>query len=121
MYGRSRALLGSLLQGTRRKLDSREIREPAAEPYAPEVSQRILLEELEQRLLLSADLNPVAGAIDVPGETDLFVFTLDEKQTIYFDVQSSLAGLTWSLAGPSGTEVTTRPLDTTDSTACQRT
>lgn len=75
-----------------------------------------MLEELEQRLLLSADLNPVAGAIDVPGETDLYVFTLDKPQTVYFDSQTSVSGLTWSLNGPSGTQVTAQPLNTTDTT-----
>ena len=112
----SRRLIGRLLRDERDVSTSVSQPDPTGSAIAlsPEISQRILLEELEQRLLLSADLNPVAGTIDVPGETDLFVFTLDEQKTLYFDTQTSVAGLTWSLTGPSGQEVTARALGTTD-------
>ncbi|MBW2725550.1 MAG: hypothetical protein JRE71_14285, partial [Deltaproteobacteria bacterium] len=36
-------------------------------------------------MLLSADLIPVAGTIEVPGETDYFTFELAEERQILFD------------------------------------
>ena len=36
----------------------------------------LTLETMEPRLLLSADLAPLTGALDRPGETDLFRFGL---------------------------------------------
>src|SRR3981189_3219438 len=118
MHDRSRSLINKLLREKRRAMVPADGQlERLKRPEAAAVSKRIVLEELEQRLLLSADLNPVAGAIDVPGETDLYVFTLDKQQTVYFDTQTSVPGLTWSLKGPSGTQVTDRPLSTTDTTS----
>jgi hypothetical protein len=118
MNAHSRALLRRWWRKSETRKTSRSDDHTAARAQDDsDVSQRILLEELEQRLLLSADLNPVAGAIAVPGETDVFVFTLNERQTVYFDNQTSVPGLNWSLAGPSGAEVTNQPLNTADSTA----
>ena len=115
MHGRS--YISKLLREKRKTKSSASAPlDQHAKPEDTAVSQRIILEELEQRLLLSADLNPVAGAIDVPGETDLYVFTLDRPQAVYFDNQTSVEGLTWSLNGPSGTQVTAQPLMTTDTT-----
>jgi hypothetical protein len=80
------------------------------------VSRRLFFETLEPRVLLSADLSPIVGSIDVPGETDQYAFSLAQKATIYFDSQTPNAGLTWSLTGPDGAKVTDRSLASSDST-----
>ena len=79
-----------------------------------ETSRRVLFEALERRQLLSAELNPIAGSIDVPGETDRYTFSLAEHQKFYFDSETPNAGLTWSLTGPAGTAVTNRSLASSD-------
>jgi hypothetical protein len=66
-------------------------------------------------VLLSADLNPIQGTIDVPGETDSYVFTVDQPKKVYFDSQTPNPGLTWSLSGPDGAKVTDRSLASSDS------
>ena len=45
-------------------------------------------------MLLSADINPIQGTIDVPGETDSYVFTVDQPKKVYFDSQTPNPGLT---------------------------
>ncbi|MEY8842582.1 LamG-like jellyroll fold domain-containing protein, partial [Cribrihabitans sp. XS_ASV171] len=57
---------------------------------------------LEPRILLSADLIPVAGEIEVPGETDFYTFELAEERTIVFDSLIERYDLTGSLEGVGG-------------------
>ena len=45
----------------------------------------LVFETLEPRLLLSADFMPIDGRIDLPGETDSYVFTLDTARRIHID------------------------------------
>lgn len=72
------------------------------------------IDALEPRVLLSADLTPISGSIDVPGETDQFIFTLSQAKRIYFDSLANRADIRWSLAGPSGTIVNDRKLNESD-------
>lgn len=69
-----------------------------------------LFEALEQRLLLSTT---IAGAIDTPGETDRYAFTLAAERRIYVDAQTNV-DFNWTLAGPQGTLVASRDFRSTD-------
>jgi hypothetical protein len=73
---------------------------PVAGRRAP-FRRKPLFEALEQRLLMSAS---VVGAIDVPGETDTYQFSLPQAKLLYLDTQSNV-NFSWSLSGPSGTVV----------------
>lgn len=88
---------------------------PLKQDLLNSVSRRILFEELERRQLLSADLNPIAGSIDVPGETDRYIFSLTSETKLYVDSETPNPGLTWSLTGPGGSEVSDRFLANSDS------
>ena len=79
------------------------------------LSSRLAIEALEPRLLLAADTPPISGAIDVPGETDQFSFTLTEPKKIYFDSLANTNAIRWSLAGPNGSVVANRGLAGSDS------
>ena len=63
------------------------------------------VEALEPRLLLSADLIPVSGSLDAPGEEDRYVFELTEATDLYFDSLTPSDAIRWSLEGPDGPEV----------------
>jgi hypothetical protein len=67
---------------------------------------KIHLETLEPRVLMSVDVNPAAltlsGAIDIPGEKDYYAFSVEETTRIVFDSQTSNAALNWRLEGPTG-------------------
>ncbi len=66
------------------------------------LSRGLFTETLEPRLLMSADLIPVVGSIDVPGETDFYTFELAEERTILFDALTPDSRFNWSLSGPGG-------------------
>ena len=72
------------------------------------------VETLEPRLLMSADLIPVAGSIDLPGETDFYTFTLAEERTILFDALTPDSRFNWSLEGPGGQVVGATRFDGSD-------
>ena len=70
------------------------------------LSHRFEFETLEPRVLMSGDLLPVHGAIDVPGQTDRYNFNVANPSEIYFDSQTPNAqAINWTLQGPRGTEV----------------
>src|SRR6266568_446282 len=80
----------------------------------------IRFEPLEPRVLLSADINPaqtITGSIDVPGETDQYRFTLPQNARIVFDSVTNNPNLNWSLSGPTGALVDSRPFSASDGTA----
>ncbi len=80
----------------------------------------IRFEPLEPRVLLSADINPaqtITGSIDVPGETDQYGFTLPQNARIVFDSVTNNPNLNWSLSGPTGALVDSRPFSASDGTA----
>ncbi|RMG35700.1 MAG: LEPR-XLL domain-containing protein, partial [Gammaproteobacteria bacterium] len=66
------------------------------------LARGVHFDTIEPRLLLSADLIPVAGTIEVPGETDYFTFELTEERQILFDALTNDSQMTWSLTGPGG-------------------
>lgn len=72
------------------------------------VASAFSFETLENRLLLSADFLPVDARISVPGETDLYTFTLTEDRNLLFDARAAPDGLTWSLIGPDETLIDRR-------------
>ncbi|MCC6007768.1 MAG: LEPR-XLL domain-containing protein, partial [Rhodobacteraceae bacterium] len=72
------------------------------------VSSAFTFETLENRLLLSADFLPVDARISVPGETDVYTFTLTDHRELLFDARAAPEGLTWSLIGPDETLVDQR-------------
>jgi len=61
-----------------------------------------------------SDPTPVAGSIDVPGETDRYAFTLTEAKRLAFDSLTENGNLTWSLSGPTGVQVSGRPFNQSD-------
>jgi len=64
---------------------------------------------------MSADLLPVHGSIDVPGQTDRYTFNLTDAKEIYFDSQTPhSSAINWSLTGPRGAEVTNRSFESSD-------
>src|SRR6266568_3411557 len=80
----------------------------------------IRFEPHEPRVLLSADINPaqtITGSIDVPGETDQYRFTLPQNARIVFDSVTNNPNLNWSLSGPTGALVDSRPFSASDGTA----
>lgn len=71
-------------------------------PLGASLGRGLHLETFEPRMLLSADLIPVAGSIDYPGKTDLYSFELAEERALLFDSLTADNSLRWSLAGPGG-------------------
>src|SRR5262245_15438167 len=78
------------------------------------VARRLLVETLEPRVLLSADVLPIQGSIAVPGETDRYAFTLNKDTQILFDSETSSSQLNWSLDGPRGNVVSSRAFSSSD-------
>src|SRR4051794_39740479 len=79
------------------------------------LSRRLDVETLEPRILLSADLLPIHGSIDVPGQTNQYTFSLTDTKQIYFDSETNNGQLNWSLDGPVGNEVSHRSFTGSDS------
>ncbi|MDN5788087.1 LEPR-XLL domain-containing protein, partial [Pseudorhodobacter sp.] len=71
------------------------------------VSRRVLMEALEPRLLLSADLFPIIGAISAPGDQDNYRITISEPTRVSFDSLSP-AELNWRLSGADTPDITGR-------------
>lgn len=67
---------------------------------------KLHLETLEPRVLMSGDVNPaelsIPGSIDIPGEKDVYAFTVEETTRIVFDSQTNTSALSWRLDGPAG-------------------
>ncbi len=79
------------------------------------LSHRIEFETLEPRVLMSADLLPVHGSIDVPGQANSYNFTLASAEQVYFDsLTPHSGGIDWSLTGPSGVQVQNRSFEASD-------
>ena len=75
-------------------------------------------EALEPRILLSG--NPIAppridGSLDVAGETDRYSLTLTDDLRVVFDSLTSNSNIRWSLDGPRGNLVSSRPFNQSDS------
>ena len=68
------------------------------------VSRRVLMETFEPRVLLSADLLPIAGEITQPGEQDTYSIAIAEPTRVFFDSMTDV-DLTWRLQGPDGTDL----------------
>jgi hypothetical protein len=96
-----RRLFRSLLPKTpeARSTGSRASEAPAE---ATAFSRGLHVDTFEPRLLLSADLIPVAGTIEVPGETDYYAFELTEERRVVFDALTNDGNMTWQLDGPGG-------------------
>ena len=79
------------------------------------LSSRFEFETLEPRVLMSADLLPVHGSIDVPGQINTYQFNLATAEQVYFDSQTPHSqSINWTLTGPRGTEVTNRSFENAD-------
>ncbi|HSC17144.1 MAG TPA: LEPR-XLL domain-containing protein, partial [Gammaproteobacteria bacterium] len=99
--------LSPLAAGLRSLLHGRTapLRAPRRAP-----ARRMRFEPIEPRLLLDADPVLVTGAIDSPGESDTYSFTLDSDSRIAFDSLTNNPNITWTLKGPRGEEVGKRAL-----------
>src|SRR5690554_5541515 len=69
-------------------------------------AKKIAFETLEPRLLLSADFMPIADTIEVPGETDAYVFTLDQATQIYVDSLGD-SSTRWTILDALGENIAT--------------
>jgi hypothetical protein len=56
----------------------------------------------------------VEGAISVAGERDVYSFTLENEERVYFDALSNVSRLNWSLSGPTGTIIASRSFVSSD-------
>lgn len=56
----------------------------------------------------------VEGAISVAGERDVYSFTLENEERVYFDALSNVSRLNWSLSGPTGTIIANRSFVSSD-------
>ena len=57
---------------------------------------------------------PVLGALTQPGQADHYSFTLATPTALSFDALTPSPGLSWTLTGPRGTEVSARSLGASD-------
>ncbi|MDZ4849745.1 MAG: cadherin repeat domain-containing protein, partial [Pirellulaceae bacterium] len=53
----------------------------------------------------------VAGSISVTGEQDRYSFTLASDSKLHFDTLSTTGSISWTLTGPTGVVVNSRPLE----------
>ena len=58
--------------------------------------------------------NVITGTVGVPGERDVFTFSIDGDSRFYFDALANVANLQWSLSGPSGALVANRSFGSSD-------
>lgn len=111
--------LGELLARGRRSLDRLpgdwRMRRRTALRNSSSLANRLHFEAVEPRLLLAADVPPVMGTIEVPGETDRFAFTLTEPKKVVFDSLTATNNMFWALADQKGSIVSNRNLAQSDS------
>ena len=58
--------------------------------------------------------NVIRGSISVPGERDVYTFSLASRARYYFDTLTNTPSMTWSLEGPAGVEVSNRGIASSD-------
>lgn len=58
--------------------------------------------------------NTITGSISVPGERDVYTFSLTNRARYYFDSLTNVSTLNWSLDGPTGSVVTRRSFTSSD-------
>ncbi|MFA7602290.1 MAG: LamG domain-containing protein, partial [Novosphingobium sp.] len=78
------------------------------------LSSRLVVEAIEPRLLLSADVEPITRSLDTPGSTETFTFQVTEPKKVYFDSLTDDSRLLWTLLGPNGTMVDKRAFGSSD-------
>ena len=81
---------------------------------ATTLANRLTIEPLEPRLLLSADAPPVEGRIDVAGEADSFIVKISTPSKYVFDSLTDSAAISWNLADPSGQVIANRTFGASD-------
>ncbi|WP_309246675.1 LEPR-XLL domain-containing protein [Ramlibacter montanisoli] len=75
-----------------------------------------MFETFEPRVLLAADtvVPRVEGSIDVPGEVDRYVFSVQDEIRVVFDSLTADSSLQWSLEGQAGSIASAIPLRSAD-------
>src|SRR5882762_3518649 len=58
--------------------------------------------------------NVITGTIGVPGQRDVFTFSIGGDSRFYFDALTNVSSLQWSLSGPSGALVPNRSFGGSD-------
>src|SRR2546425_8850114 len=58
--------------------------------------------------------NVITGTIGVPGQRDVFTFSINGDSRFYFDALSNVSSLQWSLSGPQGAVVADRSFTSAD-------
>jgi hypothetical protein len=86
---------------------------PAASHRVP--ASKVRFESFEPRVLKAADPVLITGALDSPGETDRYTFTLTADSQVVFDSLTNNGNINWTLTGPHGEVVTARGFDSSDS------
>jgi hypothetical protein len=116
----NQALLRSVRHLTRALDGARQGRTPS--PAFPSIPfrRKPLLEALEPRVLMSADVvqliqagSEVRGSVSAAGETDRYGFELTDAKRLYLDALTDSA-VNWTLTGPTGVVVDQRSLRATD-------
>lgn len=59
----------------------------------------------------------INGVLGMPGERDVYTFSLANKSLLYFDAVTNNFRLEWTLTGPAGTVVSSRSFTQTDASA----
>src|SRR5262249_35114439 len=59
----------------------------------------------------------VSDAINSPGQTRHYTFTLPAAARLYFDALAGASTMSWTLSGPAGVAVSARSFNTPDTTA----
>ncbi|MBK7999158.1 MAG: putative Ig domain-containing protein [Verrucomicrobia bacterium] len=62
----------------------------------------------------SSSTNVVRGSIDVPGERDVYTFSLANRARYYFDALTNVSSIVWSLESATGTIVDSRQFGSSD-------
>ena len=62
----------------------------------------------------SSSTNVVRGSIDVPGERDVYTFSLANRARYYFDALTNVSSIVWSLESATGTIVDSRQFSSSD-------
>ena len=82
----------------------------------PQRRQRVVIDALEPRVLLSGDVNPAAlvinGEITGPGQQGVYELNVSESSHLLIDSLTARKDLQWSITGPSGQVVSNNFFDT---------
>jgi hypothetical protein len=74
----------------------------------------LALDSVPAALAQISSTSVISGTIAVPGERDVFTFSLTNRARYYFDALTNTSTLNWSLEGPEGVLVNNRAFTSSD-------